>query len=414
MDVLKVSVIILTYNHEKFVAQALESILEQQVNFAYEILISDDFSSDNTRSVLADYQTRYPDKICLRLNEENLGPHANFEQTFLACQGQYIAYLDGDDYWTSLEKLQKQVDFLDTHLDCTLCFHNAKSVSAEYLWEPVIYCPPDLPEILTIKDLFFANIIPSASVMYRRGVVPDLPGWMSKLKLGDWPLYLLHAQKGSVGFIDEVIAVYRIHDGGIWSSMQETSRCYEAIKMLETINYYFDYQYETVIGESITVLQEKLIEASQQPIRHTLNELEQKYQWEQSQCQNQIQHLQGGLDYSRSLLAQSQSELAQSQSELARSQSQLSQSQGVLAYAQSQLLQTQSEAQAQRARSHSAQMQINDLKARLKHRREKFQQKQAELKDCQSQVTAMESSKFWRMRKGWLKLKRLLGLAINE
>ena len=96
----KVSVRIVTYNHERFIGQAIDSVLMQTVNFPYEIVIGEDCSTDNTRRIVMDYRDRYPDKIRLLLHEQNVGQHANIMRTEAACRGRYMANLDGDDYWT--------------------------------------------------------------------------------------------------------------------------------------------------------------------------------------------------------------------------------------------------------------------------------------------------------------------------
>jgi glycosyltransferase involved in cell wall biosynthesis len=108
---MKVSVLMITYNHEKFIAQAIDSILMQQTDFEYEIVVGDDFSKDRTRAILDNYKKKHPSKIKLLFPDRNLGMHRNFIQTLNSCQGQYVALLEGDDYWTSPYKLQKQVDF---------------------------------------------------------------------------------------------------------------------------------------------------------------------------------------------------------------------------------------------------------------------------------------------------------------
>ena len=125
---MKVSVLVITYNHEKFIAQALDSVLMQETDFIYEIIVGEDCSSDQTRKIVLAYGEKYPDKVRLLLPEQNLGMMYNFITTYRACRGQYIAILEGDDYWTSDRKLQKQVDFLDSHQDCTACFHNVNVV----------------------------------------------------------------------------------------------------------------------------------------------------------------------------------------------------------------------------------------------------------------------------------------------
>jgi glycosyltransferase involved in cell wall biosynthesis len=115
---IKVSVAMITYNHERYIAKALDNVLSQSTNFDYEVIIGEDFSTDNTRSIIIDYQKRYPDKFQLLLNDKNIGMHKNTAQVLRACRGQYVALLEGDDYWTSTHKLQLQVDFLDRHPEC--------------------------------------------------------------------------------------------------------------------------------------------------------------------------------------------------------------------------------------------------------------------------------------------------------
>ena len=107
----KVSVLMITYNQERYISQAIESVLSQQTDFSYEIVVGEDFSTDNTREVCREYQQRYPDKIRLLERDKNLGMAGNFLSTFKECNGQYLAVLEGDDYWVNPHKLQSQVDF---------------------------------------------------------------------------------------------------------------------------------------------------------------------------------------------------------------------------------------------------------------------------------------------------------------
>src|SRR5687768_16687744 len=112
---MKVSVAMITYNHEAFVAQAIESVLMQKTDFDFELVIGEDCSTDKTREIVNGYKSKYGERIRVLLPAKNLGINRNLKQTLLACQGRYIALLEGDDYWTSSLKLQKQVNFLDTH-----------------------------------------------------------------------------------------------------------------------------------------------------------------------------------------------------------------------------------------------------------------------------------------------------------
>jgi len=118
-----VSVIMLTYNHEKYIRQALDSVLMQKVDFDYEILIGDDCSTDSTAQILLEYQQKYPDKICLRLRHKNIGATKNAYELLMIARGDYLATCEGDDYWTNINKLQIQIDFLKKNKSYIGCTH---------------------------------------------------------------------------------------------------------------------------------------------------------------------------------------------------------------------------------------------------------------------------------------------------
>jgi glycosyltransferase involved in cell wall biosynthesis len=273
----KVSILTITYNHENFIAQAIESALMQKVDFPYEIVIGEDGSTDRTREILLHYQARYPDRVRLLLNETNLGAHQNFLNTLTACQGEYIALLEGDDYWISPYKLQKQVDLLDHHPDAALCFHNAQVVYEGTDAHPILFHAGDQKEVFTLTDLLSTNFIPTASVLYRRNTVSHFPDWYFKLKMGDWSLYILVAQQGSLRYINEVMSVYRKHPSGYWTSQSKISQCRETVKMLQTINIYLNYQYEAILEQSISAFYESLVNAAQQDIKQQFIQLQESF-----------------------------------------------------------------------------------------------------------------------------------------
>jgi glycosyltransferase involved in cell wall biosynthesis len=216
---MKVSVLIITYNQECFIAQAIESALMQRTNFDYEIVIGEDCSTDDTRRIVVDYQKRYPDKIRLLLPERNLGllGKINLIQTLQACHGQYVAILEGDDYWTAQNKLQKQVDVLDAHPDYAICFHNVQAFHEDNRCHAWNLCHQDQKETSNLEDLVATNFIPTCSVMFRNGLVKQFPTWFFDLMMGDWPLHVLNAQHGKIFYIPGVMSAYRIHDGGVWA-----------------------------------------------------------------------------------------------------------------------------------------------------------------------------------------------------
>ncbi|MHB8056997.1 MAG: glycosyltransferase [Desulfuromonadaceae bacterium] len=239
---MKVSVAMVTYNHEKFIAKALDSVLLQKTNFDYEIIIGEDCSTDNTRNIVTAYKARYPDKIRLLLNEKNMGMHGNGAQVLQACSGEYIAMLDGDDYWTSAEKLQKQVDFLDSHPECSACFHDALIVPEDGSEEPQHYRAQQ-KVLSTVEDLLVDNFIPTAAVMFRRGLIVALPAWANSLKMGDWVLHILNAIQGPIGYIDETMSVYVVHRGGVWSMKTRQDHALAMIELFEALDRHLPSQY---------------------------------------------------------------------------------------------------------------------------------------------------------------------------
>lgn len=213
---MKLSVSMITYNHEKFIRQAIESVLMQETDFDYELVIGEDNSTDHTYDIISEYQHAYPDKIRVFHSGSNIGSNRNYTRTFFACRGEYIATVDGDDYWTSPLKLQKQVDFFKQHPDCVMCYHDVRS-----FWEdgsrPSSVLPLKMRQgISTIQDLLaIDHFMPSSSVMFRSGLVKDVPEWFFDIPIGDWPFHVLHAQYGNIGYISEVLGAYRRHEGGL-------------------------------------------------------------------------------------------------------------------------------------------------------------------------------------------------------
>ncbi len=148
MAEMMVSVVFITYNHEKYVRKAILSVLQQETDFPFEVIVGEDCSTDSTRAILQEIKAQYPDQVKLLFREKNLGrPTLNVYQTSMECSGKYVAYLEGDDYWTDTKKLQKQVDFLEAHPEYIAVTHTCQMVDAE---NQVI----TNPEILKIGGMY--------------------------------------------------------------------------------------------------------------------------------------------------------------------------------------------------------------------------------------------------------------------
>ena len=245
---MKLSVCLITYNHERFITQALESALAQKTNFEFEIVVGEDCSADHTRQILVEYQQRYPNTIRLMLPEKNLGANRNFARTLQACRGQYIALLEGDDYWTSPTKLQEQVNFLDSHEECAICFHAVRVFHEDGNEAPRISPRFGHKKISTIEDLLgLGNFIPTCAAVFRNGLIKEFPDWFYTLRIADFSLHVLNAQYGKIGYINKVMGAYRIHSGGTFSAASTSGNAQEVIRTYDYLNSYLDYKYDRTI-----------------------------------------------------------------------------------------------------------------------------------------------------------------------
>ena len=249
------SVCFITYNHEKFVAQALEGVLMQKTNFDFEIVIGEDFSTDRTRDIVIEYASKHPAKIKLALDNKNVGGHINFIRTLNACRGEFIALIDGDDYWTTPYKLQKQVDLLSKRPDCVISFHNVLEIFEDNSRPPFHYCSSSQKETSTLEDLLRANFMATCSVVFRNNLFENYPEWYLnlKLKMGDWPFHILNAQYGNICYINEVMGVHRIHKGGTWHSKSLTN---QLLEIIEAYKFYYSFfqnnvQYRKIIQDTV-------------------------------------------------------------------------------------------------------------------------------------------------------------------
>ena len=245
----KVSVMTTTYNHEKYIGQAIDSVLAQQTDFQWEQIVAEDCSTDDTRAIVQDYQQRFPEHIKPILRDRNIGRRQNFLEAFRTCQGEYIAILEGDDYWTSPHKLQRQVEFLDTHPDYAICFHAVETRDEAGLQPPKVVRAPR-PRY-TLDDLLEQNVIPTCSVMFRNHLFDSFPAWYLQAPAGDWPLHVLNAEHGDIGYIDEVMAVYRVHAGGVWSPKVSSDRRRQILLILELFYHNLDPSYRPKIEQSL-------------------------------------------------------------------------------------------------------------------------------------------------------------------
>lgn len=219
-----VSICMITYNHEKYIAQAIESILMQKTNFGIELVIGNDASTDSTHKICLKYKNQYPDIIKLFSPEKNIGMMPNLINTFANSTGKYIAMCEGDDYWSDIYKLQKQVDYLEQNPSFVGCYHNTEErYEGDYSKASYLYSTLKSSKQITFNDLTEMNYIPTCSSVFKNLNVDELPNWYLNQKLGDWTLHLINSLKGNYGYIPQVMAVHRIHGESTWA-LQDQKR----------------------------------------------------------------------------------------------------------------------------------------------------------------------------------------------
>lgn len=225
MSSFQVSVAVITYNQAPYVGQALRSILSQKTSLDFEVVVGDDASTDGTRAILEDLARQDP-RVRLQLRDSNVGANRNFREVFAACKGKYVAVLEGDDFWIDPEKLQKQVDFLESSPACTVVGAITRvekdGTLLHFLPEPdMVRFTKD--RLGSAEDFIRCHYIHTSSVMFRNvfgGQIPDF----GKIRAGDRLLLLLHAERGKIGFLHEEMSVYRQVSGGIYVGIDEIQR----------------------------------------------------------------------------------------------------------------------------------------------------------------------------------------------
>ncbi len=249
-----VSVYCMTYNQEKTIAQAIEGIVNQKTDFPFELIIHEDASTDGTATIVREYAARYPDIIRPIFQTENQYHICNLLQTYIhpASRGRYIAVCEGDDYWTDPDKLQLQVDHMESDPDCALCFHAVQQLSPD--GKLMNYRPlkntGDVPASLVIKrgGLF----CPTVSLMFRRDVMDTWPAFREQADVYDYPAQVLAATMGRVHYIDRFMGVYRFASEGSWTAQHADTIDYTHVKnethWLELFNAYTDNAYKDAVN----------------------------------------------------------------------------------------------------------------------------------------------------------------------
>lgn len=225
---MKVSVLMITYNHEKYITEAINGVLTQDIDFEMELIVANDCSEDATDSIIRDIIETHPKgHLVTYINHpKNLGMNANFIQAYKQCQGQYIALCEGDDYWTDSLKLQKQIYCLEHNNDFVLCCTNAQKVGDVKHNDGARLFNSE-SKIIGINDfLQNSNPIATCTAIFKADALTDF-GFLKNYNFGDWAVWahiLATSQNKKAYFLKEVTAAYRIHDRGFFNSLNKIQK----------------------------------------------------------------------------------------------------------------------------------------------------------------------------------------------
>ncbi len=237
LDLLTVTTMITSYNHEKYIAEAIESAVKQRGDFIHEIIISDDASTDRTPKIIAEYAAKHPHLIRNISSTKNVGISANMKRCFEAATGEYIAVLEGDDYWIDNHKLEKQMNFLDKNKDCPMVFSRVKVYNENDNTMRLLEKQEGLSSKLTgedfIKDL--SLIINFSCTMFRRKYLLNMPEVIYEKRLSEISLALYLEKMGKIGYISTPLSVYRQNNGGVWSGASRLDKLKQGLASRQTV-----------------------------------------------------------------------------------------------------------------------------------------------------------------------------------
>ncbi|MBW1248164.1 glycosyltransferase [Pseudomonas tolaasii] len=276
----KLSVLLVTYNHEKYIREALDGLFRQVLDEKIELVIADDGSSDNTLAIIREYEGKDARFVFNFLEfNGNLGITKNYQRSFAACAGEYIAVLEGDDYWCSPLKLVRQIEFLENHWECSLC-----SVNYLVYEEDRSQFTPRIPagtsyKMIGARDLIADNLVGNFSTcLYRKSALDALPPALFDIRSYDWIVNICISRSNLIGFLEEPMSVYRLHSKGVWT---QTSHVNQLKIQLEVIpaydaltNHVFHYEFEVLASRLRHVIAssqvEHAVEAVVQPVVRAL------------------------------------------------------------------------------------------------------------------------------------------------
>lgn len=242
---MKVSVILITYNHSQYIRQTLESILMQEMAHEVEIIVADDCSPDNTIGIIKEYQDKTAFTFTFLNGDKNLGYIRNYQRAFAACSGDYVAIMEGDDYWLTANHLQNHINHLESLPGSSMSFNRHVRLFVDENREEIFdWSTNENYEFVTTEDLALGNRIGNLSCCVFKGdLIRNIDPKLFDMEIADWMLGMYMGQWGPLLYLKEVTSVYRIHNKGQWSQMDSKTTDIRTINLIDEYDKYFNYKY---------------------------------------------------------------------------------------------------------------------------------------------------------------------------
>ncbi len=246
---------LITYNHARYIARALDSILEQKVDFPFAIHVIDDCSTDGAQDIIRDYAARHPGVVKPFINKKNIGrkvTQKNFYRGLRTLDGEYMAVLEGDDCWTSPDRLRAHVEFLDANPDFVACAHNVLKVYEGDAKPPELYLKGPVKEVHDIEDLIgLSSFFHASSLTFRNVFRGRAPRYFRSPLSCDIFMNIAHAQFGKIRYTPDLWSLYQVHGGGLFSSMSQTKGWMWNIEGFLAFNRWLGFRYLPQFAQTI-------------------------------------------------------------------------------------------------------------------------------------------------------------------
>lgn len=258
---MKLSILLVTYNQAKYIPQCIEGILIQDIPYEFELIVADDFSDDATLKIIKEGLNGKIQNLKILGSTLNHGISKNYQRAFCECKGEYIAVIEGDDYWTDPERLVKHIDFLDKHQDCVLSMNRFRIYYQESeKFSNKEWGSSEDHQFITASQMAMGNKLGNLSAcLFRKSEIDKIKPDLFDLELADWMLGMVLSENGLIAVLKEIMSVYRVHNNGQWSKMSAKNQIDKSLALIDQYNKYLGYRYDAEFNTNKKRLKESLM-----------------------------------------------------------------------------------------------------------------------------------------------------------